>query len=61
MVLGAGGGAELTLPFDVTLNAGVDYYTQAYENRSGEPDWNQVRAHSILSIPFGQDPGMRGR
>lgn len=60
-VLGAGAGAEVTLPFDVTLNAGVDYYTQAYANRVGEPDWNQLRAHSILSVPFGRDPGMRER
>ena len=60
-VLGAGAGAQVNLPMEITLSAGVDYYTQTYENRPGEPDWNQLRAHSILSVPFGRDPGMRGQ
>ena len=60
-VLGGGLGGVVGLPFDITLRAGVDYYTQAYENRGGNPDWNQVRAHSVLVIPFGRDPGMGGR
>lgn len=60
-VLGGGAGAEAALPFGATLRAGVDYYTQGYENRPGRPDWNQLRAHSVLSIPFGRDPGPEAR
>jgi hypothetical protein len=60
-VLGGGAGAELRLPFDLTLRAGADYYAQAYENRAGEPDWNQLRAYTVLTVPFGEDPGMRGQ
>lgn len=60
-VLGAGVGAELALPFQAELVAGVDLYSQAYENRPSAADWDQLRAHTILRIPFGEDPGLRGR
>ncbi len=59
-VLGAGGGLEVGLPFGAELRGGVDLYTQAYENRAGDADWDQLRAHTILRIPFGEDPGLRG-
>ncbi|MFW5947899.1 MAG: hypothetical protein ACOCUW_05345, partial [Gemmatimonadota bacterium] len=56
-VLGGGAGARMTFPMGVTFRAGVDYYAQAYENRPGSPDWDQLRAHSVLAVPFGSDPG----
>ncbi|MFW6330149.1 MAG: hypothetical protein ACOC3J_00350 [Gemmatimonadota bacterium] len=59
-VLGAGLGGELVLPWSARLRAGADLYTQRYENR-GPADWDQLRAYTILSIPFGEDPGVRGR
>jgi hypothetical protein len=60
MVMGGGIGFDVTGPWDVRLQAGADLYTQAYENRTG-PDWDQLRAYSVLRVPFGQDPGQRGR
>lgn len=61
MVLGLGAGGQVELPWRSRLQAGVDVYRQNYENRPGQADWNQVRAYTILSIPFGTDPGLRGR
>jgi hypothetical protein len=60
-VLGAGVGAEVALPFQAELRAGADLYSQAYENRPGDTDWDQLRGHAILRIPFGEDPGLRGQ
>lgn len=61
VVLGGGLGADVVGPLDIRLRSGVDVYSQSYENRPSQADWNQVRAYSILSVPFGADPGMRGR
>lgn len=61
IVLGGGLGADVLLPRGMQLRSGVDLYSQQYENRPGEADWNQVRAHTILSVPFGEDPGVRAR
>jgi hypothetical protein len=61
VVLGGGLGLDARLPAGLRLRAGADLYRQAYENRPSQADWDQLRAYSILSIPFGEDPGMRGR
>jgi hypothetical protein len=61
VVLGAGLGADAILPRGLRLRTGVDLYHQQYENRPSQADWNQFRAYSILSVPFGEDPGMRVR
>ncbi len=61
MVLGMGVGGTAELPWRARLNAGADLYHQASENRPGQADWNQVRMYTILSVPFGADPGLRGR
>ena len=58
--MGVGVGGELGLPFGARLHAGADVYTQAYENRPSQADWDQVRAYTILTVPFGADPGMGG-
>jgi hypothetical protein len=60
-VLGAGLGGTVALPWGAELRGGADLYAQAYENRAGQADWNQVRAYTILVVPFGSDPGMKGR
>lgn len=60
VVLGGGVGADIEGPRDIRLRSGVDVYSQAYENRPSQADWNQVRAYTILSVPFGSDPGLRG-
>ncbi len=59
-VFGGGLGAELRLPGEARLTAGADVYRQAWDHRPSQADWNQLRAYSILSIPFGSDPGLRG-
>ena len=60
VVVGGGLGVDVSGPWGVDLLAGADLYSQAYENRSGA-DWDQLRAYSVLRVPFGSDPGMRGR
>jgi hypothetical protein len=60
-VLGAGLGMDALLPGGLQLRSGFDLYRQNYENRPSQADWNQFRAYSILSIPFGEDPGTRVR
>lgn len=59
-VVGGGLGIDVAGPWGVDFRAGADLYTQAYENRAGA-DWDQLRAYSVLRVPFGEDPGMRGR
>lgn len=59
-VIGGGLGIDVSGPWGIDLRAGADLYTQAYENRAGA-DWDQLRAYSVLRVPFGSDPGMRGR
>jgi hypothetical protein len=60
-VVGGGLGVDAALPRGMRLRSGVDLYSQQYENRPSQADWNQLRAHSILTIPFGEDPGVRVR
>lgn len=59
-VMGAGVGVDVAGPWGVDLRAGADLYSQAYEDRAGA-DWDQLRAYSVLRVPFGEDPGLRGR
>lgn len=59
VVLGGGLGAEVGLPRGVGVRAGADLYRQAYENRESAADWDQLRAYTILTVPFGSDPGSR--
>ena len=61
VVLGGGLGAEVGLPRDIALRAGADLYRQGYENRESAADFSQLRAYSILRVPFGSDPGRRAR
>jgi hypothetical protein len=61
VVIGAGIGADGALPGGLRLRSGVDLYHQNYDNRPSQADWNQLRAYTILTVPFGEDPGMRGR
>jgi hypothetical protein len=60
-VLGGGLGVDALLPRGLRLRSGADVYRQRYENRPGHADWNQLRAYSILTAPFGEDPGVRAR
>jgi hypothetical protein len=61
VVVGGGLGADVALPARLRLRSGVDLYRQQYENRPSQADWNQIRAFSVLTVPFGQDPGARVR
>jgi hypothetical protein len=60
IVLGGGLGVDASLPRGMRLRSGIDLYLQQYENRPSQADWNQLRAHSILVVPFGRDPGATG-
>ena len=59
VVVGGGVGADVALPGGLELRGGVDMYVQAYDNRPSAADWNQLRAWSMLAVPFGADPGVR--
>jgi hypothetical protein len=60
-VVGGGSvGAEIGLPGGATLRGGAALYRQAYENRPSGADWNQARAWTMLTVPFGRDPGLAG-
>jgi hypothetical protein len=61
VVLGGGLGVDAALPRGMRLRSGFDLYHQQYENRPSQADWNQFRAHTILTVPFGEDPGVRAR
>jgi hypothetical protein len=60
-VIGAGLGADVRLFGETELRAGADLYSQNYDNRPSGADFDQLRAYTILAVPFGEDPGMRGR
>jgi hypothetical protein len=36
-------------------------FRNTWENRPGEPDWNQVRVWTSLTVQIGSDPGLAGR
>lgn len=57
-VVGAGLGGNVRLWEGIRLGGGVDVYRQMWENRPSSADWNQVRAWSSLTVPFGGDPGL---
>jgi len=61
VVIGGGLGSDLRLFGGTELRSGVDLYSQQYDNRPTGADWNQLRAYTILTIPFGDDPGTRVR
>jgi hypothetical protein len=61
IVLGGGLAVDAALPAGLRLRSGADLYHQQYDNRPSQADWNQLRAYSILTVPFGQDPGARVR
>ncbi len=61
IVLGGGLAADVALPGGLRLRSGADVYRQRYENRPSQADWNQVRAYTILTVPYGRDPGARLR
>jgi hypothetical protein len=61
VVIGGGLGVDALLPRGLRLRSGADLYHQQYENRPSQADWNQLRAYTILSVPFGEDPGVRAR
>ncbi len=60
-VVGGGLGGSLELWAGMRLQGSVDLYHQMWQNRPSAMDWDQVRGWTSLSVPFGGDPGMRGR
>lgn len=60
VVLGAGLGADVRVMWGARLRAGTDMYRQSYDGRAGAADWNQLRGHATMTVPFGRDPGPRG-
>jgi hypothetical protein len=61
VVLGGGLAVDAALPAGLRLRSGADLYHQQYDSRPSQADWNQLRAYSILTVPFGEDPGARVR
>jgi hypothetical protein len=59
-VWGAGVGGEVALPWRLQLRGGADIYAHSAEGQTRFADFNQVRAYSMLTIPFGRDPGLGG-
>jgi hypothetical protein len=37
----------------------MSLYRQTFDNRPGQPDWNQLRAWALLRLGIGRDPGLR--
>jgi hypothetical protein len=61
VVWGGGGGAEFELGARSAISAGADVYRQTFENRPGQPDWNQLRLWAVLRLGFGRDAAMADR
>jgi hypothetical protein len=61
VVLGAGGSVDVDVTSFVRISGGAHLYRQTWENRAGDPDWNQVRGWTGLRVGFGRDPGMAAR
>jgi hypothetical protein len=55
VVWGAGGAAEVRLGERSAISAGADLYRQTFDNRPGQPDWNQLRLWVVLRLGFGRD------
>lgn len=60
VVLGGGGSLDVQVSQFANLSGGAHVYRQTWDNRPGDPDWNQVRAWAALRLGFGRDPGPRG-
>ncbi|HEU5210756.1 MAG TPA: hypothetical protein VFU06_15280 [Longimicrobiales bacterium] len=59
VVLGGGGSLDVQVTPFANLSGGAHVYRQTWDNRPGDPDWNQVRAWAALRLGFGRDPGLR--
>jgi len=59
VVLGGGGSLDVQVTPFASLSGGAHVYRQTWDNRPGDPDWNQVRAWAALRLAFGRDPGLR--
>jgi hypothetical protein len=57
VVLGGGGAVDVQVTQRAALSGGAHVYRQAWTNRAGDTDWNQVRGWASLRIGFGTDPG----
>jgi hypothetical protein len=55
VVWGGGGSARYELGERGAISAGVDVYRQTFDNRPGQPDWNQVRLWAMFRLGFGRD------
>ncbi len=59
--LGGGLAATARLPWQgVRVNTGISIFRAGTENRTLQPDWNQVRGYWNLTVPIGSDPGLTG-
>ena len=47
--------------YDLRASGGLSVYRAATQNRTLQPDWNQVRGFWNLSVPVGGDPGVGTR
>ena len=59
VVYGGGGGVDFKIGARSGVGAGVHLYRQTFDNRPGQPDWNQLRAWAMLRLGIGRDPGLR--
>lgn len=58
VVAGGGLDGEVRLTDRLHLSGGGAVYRQAFENRPGTVDWNQLRAWTSLRVKVGSDPGL---
>jgi len=57
--LGGGVSVNASLPwYELRASGGLSVYRAGTENRTLQPDWNQVRGFWNLSVPIGSDPGL---
>jgi hypothetical protein len=61
MVWGGGGAIDLTIGASSGVAVGLDVYRQTFDNRPGQPDWNQMRGWAVFRLGFGRDPGTAER
>lgn len=58
--LGGGLSVDARLPwYGVRATGGLSVFRAGTENRELQPDWNQLRGFWTLSVPVGEDPGLR--
>jgi hypothetical protein len=58
VVFGGGGSVDVDVTSFARLSGGAHVYRQTWDNRAGDPDWNQVRGWTALRVGFGRDPGL---